>query len=314
MPENYDDLISEMGQEPETTAASESQNAQLSKEDFAARMKAERDGLSELAGSTEMAVVGDSGSFRQYLNTLANFERYSAQNTLLIFAQRPDATRLGDYDHWMDAGSPVTKGATSISIFEPGKEYKRDDGTTGVSMNVKKVFDISQTAARNKEQTKTAPDIRTLLKALMSNSPAPIKLVDTLTQDGYGGQPYQGAHYSEARDVIEVVRGLDGESLFRCLAQEISYATLDHQNTDTLQCNDKGFAAYAASYALCAKHGIDAKGYDFSEAPGYFAGRDGKEVRGEIKTIRDTVNDVATRMARTLNPPEKQAKNQEARS
>jgi hypothetical protein len=125
---------------------------------------------------------------------------------------------------------------------------------------------------------------------------------------------HTGAHYDEQRDVIEVVRGLDGESLFRCLAQEIAYAELDHKNTDTLQCNDKGFSAYAASYALCAKHGIDTKGYDFSEVKGYFADREGKEVRGEIKTIRDTVNDVATRMARTLNPPEKQAKNQEARS
>ncbi len=302
MPENYDDLIVQNVKKPETAAPPQER---LSDEEYAAKKKIEREDLSDMAKQAETEITGAGGKFQQYLNTLARFERYSAQNTLLIFAQRPDATRVGDFDHWKEQGEYVNKGATGIAIFEPGKEYKREDGSTGVSMNIKKVFDISQTSVKDK--TPPAPrEIRTLLKALMSNSPTPIKLVDSL-QEG------TGAHYSESRDVIEVVRGLDGESLFRCLAQEIAYAELDHQNTDTLQCNDKGFAAYAASYALCAKYGIDTKGYSFADVPNYFANRDGKEVRGEIKTIRDTVNDVATRMAKVLEP-QKNAPAQEVRS
>lgn len=306
MPENYDDLIAGLGQDTEPMAV-QPQSGQLSKEEFAAKKQAERESLSELAAQTEMTVTADGGAFQKYLDTLARFERYSAQNTLLIHAQRPDATRLGDYDHWKEAGTPVSRGAAGISIFEPGKEYRRDDGSIGTSMNVKRVFDISQTAARDKQPPAPPRDTRELLKALMSNSPAPIKLVDRLDEG-------MGAHYDEQRDVIEVTRGLDGDSLYRCMAQEIAYATIDHQNTDTLLCNDKGFAAYAASYALCVKHGIETKGYDFSEAQDYFAGMDGKDIRGELKQIRDTVNDVATRMARTLNPPEKKEPNKEARS
>ena len=103
-------------------------------------------------------------------------------------------------------------------------------------------------------------------------------------------------------------------SLFRCMSQEIAYAQLDHQNTDTLTCNDKGFAAYAASYVICEKYGIDTKGYEFSNVPEYFEGRDGKEVRGEIKAIRDTVNDVAGHMAKELNPQQRDAKTQEERA
>jgi hypothetical protein len=305
MNDNYDDLIAGLGQE-DTPTSEQQTSGELSKEEFAEKKKAERESLSGLAMETEMKVAADGGVFQQYLGTLAQLERYSAQNTLLIFAQRPDATRLGDYEHWKEKGTPVNKGMTGIAIFEPGKEFQRDDGTTGVSMNVKKVFDISQTAARNKQQAAPSHDTRTLLKALMNNSPAPIMLVEQLSAG-------TGAHYNEQRGVIEVERGLDGESLFRCMAQEIAYAELAKQNPETLQCADKGFAAYAASYALCAKHGIDTKGYNFSEVPGYFAGRDGKEVRGEIKAIRDTVNDVATRMARVLNPPEKKAPAQEAR-
>ena len=305
MTENYDELIA--GMERPEPAADVAQNTQLSKEEFAAKKQAERENLSELAMQTEMELAADGGQFRQYLDTLARFERYSPQNTLLIFAQCPDATRLGDYDHWKEAGTPVGRGESGLSIFEPGKSYKREDGTTGVSMNIKQVFDVSQTSARNKQQAEQPRDIRSLLKALMSNAPAPIKLVEQLA-DG------TGAHYNEQSRIIEVVRGLDGMSLYRCLAQEIAYAELDQQNPETLQVADKGFAAYAASYTLCVKHSIDASEYNFDDAPGYFAGRDGKEVRGEIKAIRDVVNEIATRMARELNPPEKKAPVQEARA
>ena len=38
----------------------------------------------------------------------------------------------------------VKRGQDAITILEPGKEYRKDDGSTGVSYNVKKVFDISQ--------------------------------------------------------------------------------------------------------------------------------------------------------------------------
>jgi hypothetical protein len=283
----------------------------LTKEEFAAKMKANRESLSELANNAQLSISGSGEKFQQYLNTLSRFERYSPQNTLLIHAQRPEATKLGDYDHWKDAETPVSKGAVGISIFEPGKEYRREnDGGVGVSMNIKRVFDVSQTAAKNKLPPENNHDIRLLLKALMSNSPAPIRLVDT-SPDG------AGARYDEQLNIIEVVRGLDGESLFRCMAQEIAYAGLDHQNTDTLTCQDKGFAAYAASYVLCQKYGIDTKGYDFNDSPDYFKNREGKDIRGEIKAIRDTVNDVAGRMAKVLEPQQqqqKQSRNQEARA
>ncbi|MCL2462644.1 MAG: hypothetical protein FWF44_08275 [Defluviitaleaceae bacterium] len=297
MPENYDDLFDE---QPENAAPGE---PQLSKEDFAAKKQAERDSLSDLANQTEMEIAGDSGKFQQYLDTLSRFDRYSPQNTLLIFAQRPDAVKLGDFDRWKEAGISVSKGVTGIAIFEPGKEYRRDDGSTGVSMNIKKVFDISQTSARDKQQPEPQRDIRTLLKALMSSPPAPIKLVDTLSAG-------VGAHYNEQKGIIEVVHGMNGDSLFRCLAQEVSYVGMVKSDVDVA---DRGFTAYAASYVLCRKNGIDAQGYDFKDAPAYFEGMDGKDVRGEIRALRDTVNDISGRMTRVLEPPQKNAPSQEAR-
>lgn len=297
MPENYDDLFD---QEPENAEPEE----RFSKEEYAAQKRAEREGLAEVANKMEMEIAGDGGKFQKYLDTLSRFERYSPQNTLLIFAQRPDATRLGDYHYWRAAGISVNRKAEGISIFEPGKEYRREDGSTGVSMNIKRVFDVSQTEARNKHQPEPQRDTRTLLKALMNNSPAPIKLVATLNDRA-------GARYNEQSGVIEVAQGLSGENLFRCLAQEIAYASLDKSGAEV---KDPGFTAYATSYTLCRKNGIDTQGYDFQDVPKYFSDMDGKDVRGEVRALRDTVNDISGRMARVLNPPEKNAPSQEARA
>lgn len=301
MPENYDDLFIENEQ---SNAQATPQSKELSKEEFAAKMKSERESLSTLANETAMSIGENSSAFQNYLNTLSKFERYSTHNTLLIHAQKPDATKLGSYESWLNAGTPVIKGESSISIYEPGKEYKRKDGTVGVSMNIKKVFDISQTSAKNKIQPETKHEIRTLLKAMINNSPVPVQLVDSLP-DNMGAQ-YNGS-------VIEITRGLDGENLFRCMAQEMSYAILHQQDVETATNEDIGFAAYAASYVMCEKHGIDTEAYDFSESIDYFKDKESNEVISELKAIRDTVHDVAGRMAKELNPPQKDVREQEAR-
>jgi hypothetical protein len=310
MSENYDDLFDEI-QETQTTTPSTpetvktSDTKEYSKEEFAAKMKAERENVSELINVATTEIAGNSLFFQSYLNTLSKFEKYSAHNTLLIFAQKPDATQLKSYDNWVNSKTPVNKGEKGISIYEPGKEYTRDDGTTAVSMNIKKMFDISQTSA----EIKAAPenkDIRVLLKSLMKTSPAPVKLVDPIGDN-------IGARYNEQRNVIEVSRGLDGENLFRAISQEVAFASLYKQSIETSSFEDINFAAYAASYVICEKNGIETKGYDFSESAEYFKDKDSKEIIGEIKAIRDSVNEISGNMVKELNPPQKDAKTQDAR-
>ena len=50
-------------------------------------------------------VATNAETFRQYLDTQRSFERYTANNGLLVMAQRPDAQRLGDYGYWRDQGA-----------------------------------------------------------------------------------------------------------------------------------------------------------------------------------------------------------------
>jgi len=301
MNENLDYLFAE-GQE---APADKTPTERLSKEDYAAKKDGERQAAYNLADKTAQEVAASGDKFQNYLNTMSRFELYSPLNTLLIFAQRPGATRLRDYDKWKEAGTPVKqKGA--IAIIER-EDYQKEDGTPGYNYNVKKLFDISQTTA--KPEPPKSPNINMLCKALISSSPTKVILVGELSGEAKGTL---GAQYIPELDKIEIVKGLDGESIFRCLSQEVAFATLDHIDKEKLPCKDIAFTAYAASYTLCRKYGIDTKEYDFSNSPNYFSDIEDKDLRNEVGAIRDTVSDLAGAIGKSLEQ-QKAAKNQDAR-
>ena len=138
MSNNFDDIF-----EPAPQAED------FDKEAWAAKKKAERDEVYALADATAEEVCADGGKFREYLDVQANFRHYSATNALLILAAKPDARRLGDKDFWRDQGVYIKRQEFGhpIKIVESNGEYTRDDGSIGVSYNIKHVYDISQTTA-----------------------------------------------------------------------------------------------------------------------------------------------------------------------
>ncbi len=95
--------------------------------------------------------VQDSERFQDYLSTCARFHHYSAANTLLIWAQRPDATRVAGFHTWRKLERHVQKGEKGIQILAP-RPYRRtveNDGEEevieGCSFRPVHVFDVSQT-------------------------------------------------------------------------------------------------------------------------------------------------------------------------
>ena len=139
---NFDDLFT-----APTATETQSDRPQLTKEEYAAKKKAERDSLYALADEMAQEVMRDGEAFRGFLDVQARFDRYSATNALLIYAQNDEATRLRDFDGWKERGIYVRKNETGLSILEAGDSYVTEDGRTGYYYNVKKVFDISQTDA-----------------------------------------------------------------------------------------------------------------------------------------------------------------------
>ena len=297
---NFDDLLN--------NSPAEQDGAQLSKEDYAAKKQAEREAAFELSDNAALEVAGNGDMFRQYLDVQSTFSRYSAVNALLIMAQMPEATRLGDFGHWKGQGGYVKPGQTAISILEP-HEYTKEDGSPGTGYNVKKVFDISQVDTRKVKTAAPAPTYteRQLLKALIHKAPVEIigvESVPSFLPDDFG------AFYDQKDNNIIVQKGMDFSDIFRSVAQELAFADL-HTGPDTQA--DPHFSAYSAAYMLCKKYGVDTQGFNFSDAPAVLNDMDAQEVKGELSQIRDAADAISGRMAKQLDAVSKAAKSQDAR-
>lgn len=121
---------------------------------FIAESRNNRNRCYELSEQATAAVATDSMAFREYLDVQSRFDRYTANNALLIMAQNPEAQKLGDYGYWREQGAYVKRAERQnpVLIMEPGKEYEREDGSMGTYYNAKKLYDISQTTMKDKAQ------------------------------------------------------------------------------------------------------------------------------------------------------------------
>jgi hypothetical protein len=292
---NYDDLLN--------NAPAEEYTPQLSKEEYAAKKKSEREDVFALSDKTATDVSADSGKFAQFLDLQARLDRYSAVNALLTFAQNPAASRLGSFDYWKRQNCSVKPGQTAISILEP-HEYTKEDGSPGTGYDVRKVFDISQVDARKLRNTPPPHYTdRQILGALVSKAPVKIYGVEELPDD-------LGALYDPETDSISVRKGMEFADTFRAMTQELAYADL---TTGPDMQTDPHFSAYCASYLLCKKYGADTQSFSFEPAPEMFAGMDAQEVKGELSQIRDAAEAISGRMARQLETQQKAAKSNDAR-
>ena len=295
---NYDDILNN------APAQEQNGNQQLSKEEYAAMKKAERDDLFELSSDTANNVTADGGKFQQYMDMQSHFDRYSAVNTLLIMAQKPEATRLGDFDHWKNKNASMKPKQKGISILEP-HEYTKDDGSPGVGYNVKKVFDISQYNTQKMKPEPVPPTFtdRQILSALVHKASMQIVSADK-TPSG------RGAETNPETGTITVQKGMEFTDTFGSLAKELAVAKVNDNEVTKI---DKDFSAYCVSYMLCKKHGADVENFSFDDVGKVFEGLEAQEVKGELQMIRETFADINSRMSRQLEVMQKTARNNEAR-
>lgn len=300
--EKFDDILNN------TPEQKQNSNPDFNVEEWAAAKKAERDGLYALADSTATDVVNDGIKFRQYMDVQSRFDRTSAVNSLLIMAQKPEATRIMEFDDWKSKGGYIKPDEKHISILERYEYTKKDDGSKGYDFNVKKVFDISQINPRRMKPEPAPPTLtdRQKVQALVLNAPVKITGVDTLPDDVV-------AQTNPETGEIQIRKDVGFSATFGSLAKELASAEI-YDNTATLV--DKDFSAYCVSYMLCKKYGADTEQFSFDDVDKVFEGLEAKEVKGEIQLIRDTFTEINIRMSKQLEAQQQQskaAKNNEAR-
>ncbi len=242
---------------------------------------------------TAEEVGGDISKLVEYLDVQSRMDKYSVGNALLILAQKPDATQLKDYDGWKEAGTSVRPKEKGIIILEPGNEYVREDGTTDVSYNAKKVFDVKQTFTRETPKPQVNRDERFVLKALVQNACVPIKAVDSFDP------PTMGASYDDNEKVIIVRRGLDNIDFFKAVSLELAHA--EFAKAGNYNRADNNYKAYYVSYMLCKRYGIDTRSFTFRQVPEAFVSKEASDVRNILSEIRGTMNEINDGMSKAFS-------------
>ena len=282
--ENYDNLFE---QQPEQT------EQPFDREAWAQQKREQRQELYNWIEEMLEKTLADPSALSDYLNMQARLGKTSVANTLLMIAQKPNATFISGFDDWQKRGRSVKRGEKAALVLEANGEYERSDGTMGVNFDVKRVFDISQTYGKPIRE-RTAPPIKTALKAITTNVPVPVKLSEGISQS-------VGAMYSEKDNTVYVARGVEGNELFFALSRELARA---HSGANTFVCD-------CAANVACLRYGVPAKYCD--RIPDEIAALESREKRSALNIVRDAACEIAERVDRNLFAERQQSRNDPVR-
>lgn len=288
------------------TKEQKAERPQLSKEEWAEMKALERESLYTMIDETAIDVTKDEESLKAFLDSQARLDRYSAGNALLIHNQFPEATQLKDFNSWAEAKAQIKKGAKAISILEPS-EYARADGTTGVTFNVKKVFDVSQTTARKMPAPSVNRDVLSLVKLILSTCPINYEQANTL--------PYNNiaAYYDNDKNTLLVKENVgDSVSTFQAIAQELSLAEIS-VNSKEYNRSNAIIPAMCSAYMLCKKYGVDTKNINLSRVAQALGEMEPTDVRSNLSKARNALSEVHTRMYEELNKSKAPRQQEQAR-
>ena len=212
--------------------------------------KSARERLKEITDSIESGIrdVFTSGKYQQYLQTMSRFHRYSVNNTMLIFLQNPDATRVAGFNKWRDDFKRnVKKGEKGIKIIAPAiskktvERVKLDPDTKAPVLDengqavmeqkeisvprfrVATVFDVSQTEGEPLPELASAikGDVKqyeAFMEALKRSSPVPVSFEDM--------SPDCDGVFREGKQAIAIREGMSEVQTVAALVHEITHAKL----------------------------------------------------------------------------------------
>ncbi len=205
-----------------------------------------------------VAKIQDSDSFKEFLKLASRFHDYSWGNWLMIFCQRPDATRVAGYRAWQELGRQVRKGERGIKISAPIVKKVEEDGVERrrvVGFRSASVFDVSQTDGEPLPTVEVpildgdeGADLYAKLAALANGE---FRLVDD--------QPIErnaAGYWDPNAKEIHVDSTLSQKQRVKTLAHELAHALADHgKNGESAA--EAEVIAEGAAYLVCDRFGID---------------------------------------------------------
>lgn len=218
-----------------------------------------QDRLADLAAAVEQQRASDE--FRQYLDLMARFHKYSFGNCLLIAMAKPNATMVAGFNQWKRLGRMVKQGEKAIRILAPCP-VRWEDPDTGneeerVFFKAACVFDVSQTEGRSLPSY-ALPEVRVEAAELLhrlEQVAAARGIAVTYRQlgDGYYGSSRGGS--------IEIASGHSTGQQAKSLAHELAHESLhrsaDGQIKPEMAKETRELEAESVAYVVCRHFGLD---------------------------------------------------------
>lgn len=279
------------------------------------------DQLKEITERLEQGVkdIFTSEMYTKYLLTMSKFHNYSFNNTLLIAMQRPDATLVAGYNAWKNKFNRyVKKGEKGIQIIAPApvkerEEREKIDKDTGLTVlnesgepeievverviprfRVTTVFDYAQTDGEPlptlevNELTARVKDYTLLKEAIEQVSPVPIRFGEI--------EGNAKGYYSHVDKEICVRADMGESQTIKTMIHEVAHAML-HDSDQMKQRGEekdqltKETEAESIAFTVCSALGIDTSDYSFPYVASWASGKELKELKDSMDTIRLTAAD-----------------------
>lgn len=297
-----------------------------------AEKQTSKDRMREIVDSIENGIkeLFESDKYRKYLATMSRFHRYSVNNTMLIYMQRPDATHVAGFNKWRDQfGRNVLKGEKGIRIIAPTpykkkvEEIKTDPETNAPILDadgkaiieekeiripmfkVVSVFDVSQTSGKPLPQlaadlSGNVQQYEVFMEALRRASPVPMEIKPVARDtDGF---------FSIKAQSITIRAGMSEVQTVCAAVHEIAHAKLhDYEHMTELaddgetilvpgekSRNTEEVEAESISYAVCQYYGIETGENSFGYIATWSKGKELKELRASLETINKTASELIT--------------------
>ena len=284
----------------------------------------EKQRVQELTDKLEQGLqdLFNSDSYRNYLSTMSKFHNYSFNNTLLIAMQKPDATLVAGYKAWQkNFERHVNKGEKAIRILAPapykikeerdkidpvtqellldkdGNPQKEEVEITIPAFRTVSVFDVAQTDGKPipelaaKELLSDVEGYQDMIRAVEAISPVPIEL-EEIAGDSKG-------YYDREAKRIAVQENMSESQTLKTMIHEVAHSKLHSKEVEQDEQmkkdrNTKEVEAESIAYTVCQHFGVDTSDYSFGYIAGWSSGRDTKELRASMDTIRRTASELIT--------------------
>ena len=289
-----------------------------------AESKTEKQKVQEITEKLEQGIkeLFESEKYKTYLNTMSKFHNYSFNNTMLIAMQKPDATLVAGFKAWQkNFDRHVKKGEKGIRILAPapykikeerdkidpvtqellldkdGNPQKEEVEITIPAFRAVSVFDVAQTDGKPipelaaKELLSDVEGYQDMIRAVEAISPVPIEL-EEIAGDSKG-------YYDREAKRIAVQENMSEGQTLKTMIHEVAHSKLHSKEVEQDEQmkkdrNTKEVEAESIAYTVCQHFGVDTSDYSFGYIAGWSSGRDTKELRASIDTIRRTASELIT--------------------